>query len=87
MFGCDDCLDICPYNVLATPTAEQAFHPSSFTLAPHLDDCSRHHGIRICLSDFGRSPIRRAKHAGFLRNSIALRSASVTSGPLTSHES
>nr|MBA2252108.1 tRNA epoxyqueuosine(34) reductase QueG [Nitrospirales bacterium] len=30
IFGCDDCLDVCPYNVEATPTAEPALQPSSY---------------------------------------------------------
>ena len=29
IFGCDDCLDICPYNVNAQSTKESAFHPST----------------------------------------------------------
>jgi len=67
IFGCDDCLDICPYNVSATPTAERAFHPSAFTLAPQLDHCARMTESEFA-ERFRLSPIRRAKHAGFLRN-------------------
>jgi epoxyqueuosine reductase len=69
MFGCDDCLDVCPYNVNATPTRESAFQPSSQTLAPVLNEC-----VGLTESEFTarfrRSPIRRAKHAGFLRNAM-----------------
>lgn len=75
IFGCDDCLDVCPHNVNAEPTPEAAFLPSSLTLAPdleHLHDMSD--------ADFGAtfrgSPVRRPKLAGFLRNvRIALRNA------------
>ena len=67
IFGCDDCLDICPYNVSATPTAERAFHPSAFTLAPQLDHCARMTESEFA-DRFRLSPIRRAKYAGFLRN-------------------
>ena len=28
IFGCDDCLDICPYNHQASPTTEPGFNPS-----------------------------------------------------------
>ncbi|MGH7256294.1 MAG: tRNA epoxyqueuosine(34) reductase QueG, partial [Nitrospirales bacterium] len=36
IFGCDDCLDVCPYNLQAQPTAEPAFQPTSTTLIPNL---------------------------------------------------
>lgn len=76
IFGCDDCLDVCPYNVNATPTGEPAFQPSPHTLAPDLETCA---GITEpeFTARFRHSPIRRAKHAGFLRNvTTALRNAS-----------
>ncbi len=67
IFGCDDCLDVCPYNMNATPTDEEAFQPSALTLAPRLSEM-----VAMNESDFGstfrRSPIFRAKHAGFLEN-------------------
>jgi len=67
IFGCDDCLDICPYNMNATPTKELSFQPSPLTKGPSLrtlltfteDDFHR---------TFQRSPIRRAHYQGFLRN-------------------
>ena len=67
IFGCDDCLDICPYNAQATPTAEPAFQPSTLTLAPHLTALSEL-SERAFTTTFRRSPLRRAKHRGFLRN-------------------
>lgn len=73
IFGCDDCLDVCPFNLRAEPTEESAFQPSPVTLAPQLDRLAR-----MSEEDFSRefrhSPIRRAKHQGLLRNvAIALR--------------
>ncbi|RMH31571.1 MAG: tRNA epoxyqueuosine(34) reductase QueG [Nitrospirae bacterium] len=67
MFGCDDCLDICPYNVNARSTKEPAFAPSPLTLNPHLDT------LRMMTEEefrqtFRHSPIRRARYAGFQRN-------------------
>ena len=67
IFGCDDCLDVCPFNVHATPTREPAFHPTPLTLAPHLDRLAAM-SEREFASSFRQSPIRRAKHAGLLRN-------------------
>lgn len=83
IFGCDDCLDICPYNVSATPTAERAFHPSAFTLAPQLDHCARMTESEFA-DRFRLSPIRRAKHVGFLRN-IAM--AFRNKRPIHTHQS
>ena len=67
IFGCDDCLDVCPYNVNATPSAEPAFQPTATSLAPDLEQLA---GMddRTFASTFRKSPIRRAKHAGFMRN-------------------
>lgn len=67
IFGCDDCLDVCPFNVNATPTAEPAFQPTSLSLAPDLDQLA---GLdeRTFASTFRQSPLARAKHRGFLRN-------------------
>ncbi|MEW6542267.1 MAG: tRNA epoxyqueuosine(34) reductase QueG [Nitrospirota bacterium] len=67
IFGCDDCLDACPYNVEATPTTEPAFQPSPLTLAPHLATLQKL-SEQDFASTFRHSAIRRAKHAGLLRN-------------------
>ena len=36
IFGCDDCLDVCPFNLRADATNEPAFTPTPLTLAPSL---------------------------------------------------
>lgn len=72
IFGCDDCLDACPYNVNAGPTREPAFQPSALTIAPDLRALAGFTEAQFT-STFRHSPIRRAKHGGFMRNvSLAL---------------
>lgn len=67
IFGCDDCLDVCPYNTNSTPTEEPAFQPRASTLAPSLEALQA-----MSEADFQRafdkSPVRRARHGGLLRN-------------------
>lgn len=67
IFGCDDCLDVCPFNLRAEPTQESAFQPNTLTLAPQLDTLAQ-----MSEADFSRefrqSPIRRAKPEGLRRN-------------------
>ncbi|MBM4138221.1 MAG: tRNA epoxyqueuosine(34) reductase QueG [Nitrospira sp.] len=67
IFGCDDCLDVCPFNLRTQPTQESAFQPNALTLAPQLDVLAQ-----MSEADFSRefrqSPIRRAKPEGLRRN-------------------
>lgn len=67
IFGCDDCLDVCPFNLRAEPTEKQAFQPSNVTLAPNLQELA-HMDEQTFLTTFQQSPIRRAKHQGLIRN-------------------
>lgn len=67
IFGCDDCLDACPYNLYAEPTQEPSFQPSALTLAPELAQLAGMSEGEF-QETFRHSPIRRPKHAGFLRN-------------------
>lgn len=67
IFGCDDCIDICPFNVNAQPTNEEGFAPTPWTLHPKLSDL-----MHVSKEEFLRktkgSPIRRSKFEGFQRN-------------------
>jgi epoxyqueuosine reductase len=67
IFGCDDCLDVCPFNLRAEPTAEPAFQPTPLTLAPRLEALSGMDEAAFA-AQFRQSPIKRAKLTGFLRN-------------------
>jgi epoxyqueuosine reductase len=67
IFGCDICQEVCPYNVKAMRTDEEAFAPREGLYAPELIPL-------LSLSEaefrvrFRGSPILRAKRRGFLRN-------------------
>ena len=67
IFGCDDCIDICPFNNNAQPTQETALLPAFGTLAPNLDTLT-HLTPDSFDQQFAQSPVRRAKLQGFLRN-------------------
>jgi epoxyqueuosine reductase len=72
IFGCDDCLDICPFNVNAQPTAEPSFQPSPWTLHPQLPRLASLTREEFRAMTKG-SPLRRPKYEGFQRNiAIAL---------------
>jgi epoxyqueuosine reductase len=67
IFGCDDCLDACPWNRFAKVSRESAFSAQRSTIGMSLRQY-------LDLSDeefrslFRNSPIKRIKRRGFLRN-------------------
>jgi epoxyqueuosine reductase len=67
VFGCDICQDVCPWNGKRRHAAEAAFAPREGLAAPDLDTLAS-------LDDdafremFRRSPVKRAKRRGLLRN-------------------
>jgi epoxyqueuosine reductase len=67
IFGCDDCLDICPFNLRTDETKEPAFSPTPLTLAPNLQALAQVSEERFA-TDFKESPLKRAKRSGLLRN-------------------
>ena len=73
IFGCDDCLDVCPFNLRAEPTADPALAPSPLTLAPQLESLTAMDEPTF-RETFRPSPIRRAKLAGLQRNAAIARS-------------
>jgi epoxyqueuosine reductase len=67
IFGCDDCLDICPFNLRADATSEPAFTPTPLTLAPNLQALAQISQESFSAT-FKESPLKRAKQSGLLRN-------------------
>jgi epoxyqueuosine reductase len=67
IFGCDDCLDACPWNRFAQASREHAFAARRSTVGISLRKY-------LALNDaefralFRNSPIKRIKRRGFLRN-------------------
>jgi len=67
IFGCDDCLDVCPFNLQAEPTKQPAFQPTPLTLAPRLEECAQMDEPTFS-GTFRHSSVRRPRYAGFQRN-------------------
>ena len=67
IYGCDDCLAVCPWNKFATRTREMAFLPRIELTAPKLADLVQldDAGFRHV---FSGSPIKRIGRDRFIRN-------------------
>ncbi|MCO4770303.1 MAG: tRNA epoxyqueuosine(34) reductase QueG [Deltaproteobacteria bacterium] len=67
IYGCDLCLDVCPWNRFAEPTREERFRPRPELVHPPLEDL-----LGWDQATFSRvmkgSPIKRTKRRGLLRN-------------------
>jgi epoxyqueuosine reductase len=67
IYGCDDCLAVCPWNKFAAATKETAFHPRESLTGPKLAELA-------ALDDtafralFTASPIKRIGRDRFIRN-------------------
>ncbi len=67
IYGCDDCLAVCPWNKFAQTAREAAFHPRAELIHPQLSDLAQ-------LDDptfrqvFAGSPIKRIGRDRFVRN-------------------
>jgi epoxyqueuosine reductase len=67
VFGCDICQDVCPWNRKRHESAESAFEPRAGAVAPRLEELA---GLDAASfgERFRRSPVKRAKRRGLLRN-------------------
>ena len=67
IYGCDLCLDVCPWNRFAEPTREERFRPRPYLVHPPLEEI-----LSWDQPTFSRlmkgSPIKRTKRRGLLRN-------------------
>jgi epoxyqueuosine reductase len=67
IYGCDDCLAVCPWNKFAQSGREAKFAARAALQAPSLSDLARldDAGFRAL---FAKSPVKRIGRARFLRN-------------------
>jgi epoxyqueuosine reductase len=67
IYGCDDCLAVCPWNKFASETREMKLQAREDLRAPALSDLAQldDAGFRAL---FAGSPVKRLGHARFLRN-------------------
>ncbi len=67
VFGCDICQDVCPWNRRRRYRGRSEFEPRDGALAPDLVDLASLNGEAF-RERFRRSPVKRAKRRGLLRN-------------------
>ena len=67
IYGCDDCLAVCPWNKFAVAASEAAFHPREALSAPRLETLASLDDAAF-REMFSGSPIKRIKRDRFVRN-------------------
>ncbi|MBP6014514.1 MAG: tRNA epoxyqueuosine(34) reductase QueG [Alphaproteobacteria bacterium] len=67
IYGCDDCLAVCPWNKFATASREAAFHPRAELKSPLLAELATLDDAAF-RAKFKASPIKRIGRDRFVRN-------------------
>jgi len=67
IYGCDDCLAVCPWNKFAQATEDEAYRPPDGRRAPRLAELASLDEAAF-RGKFARSPILRTGRERFLRN-------------------
>jgi epoxyqueuosine reductase len=67
IYGCDDCLAVCPWNKFAKTARESAFHPRESLTAPLLAQLVRLDDTAF-RALFRKSPVKRIGRDRFIRN-------------------
>ncbi|HAM46267.1 MAG TPA: epoxyqueuosine reductase, partial [Alphaproteobacteria bacterium] len=69
IYGCDDCLAVCPWNKWARTASEAAFHPRASADNPHLGELLELDDVAF-RARFAGSPIKRTGRDRFVRNCL-----------------
>jgi epoxyqueuosine reductase len=67
IYGCDICQDVCPWNKFQQETKESSFTPLEYNRNPGLAELESITEKQF-QEQFRRSPIKRTKHRGLVRN-------------------
>lgn len=67
VFGCDICQDVCPWNSKAVTTEDSSYQPRAGLVNPDLEEMINLSPDEFSLK-FRKSPIKRSKYKGFMRN-------------------
>ena len=73
-FGCDICADVCPWNKFSKPHNEPAFLPNEHLFKMKPGDWQEL-TEEIYREIFKKSPVKRAKFSGLMRNINTLNEA------------
>jgi epoxyqueuosine reductase len=69
IYGCDICQQVCPFNRFSSESKEPGFFPANIdSAAPHLVDLLQIGEVEF-RDRFAKSPIKRIKRRGLVRNS------------------
>jgi epoxyqueuosine reductase len=71
VYGCDICQDVCPWNRFQQPTDEPAFSPRPENVDPKIEELEKISSEEFTRR-FKRSPIKRTKREGLIRNAKAV---------------